>query len=207
MAFVSALPARLSDLGVTVSTGPVVDFRARDFLRDELDERSVPLLYPTHLSRDGIEWPKPGKKPNAITVAPQTTWSLVPTGNYVLLKRFTSKEEKKRIVARVLEKDRFPKYMLIGLENHLNYLHSSGHGLDADLAFGLAAYLNSTVVDVYFRQFNGHTQVNAGDLRMMRFPNVETLREIGRVAQEDRTLLYDQKRVDELVQFHHPLAA
>ena len=207
MEFVTALPARLSGLGVSASTGPVVDFRARDFLRDDLDERSVPLLYPTHLSREGIEWPKLGKKPNAIMVAPETTWSLVPTGNYVLLKRFTSKEEKKRIVARVLESDRFPKYMLVGLENHLNYLHSNGRGLDADLAFGLAAYLNSSVVDIYFRQFNGHTQVNAGDLRMMRFPSAATLREIGKTAQEDRTLLYDQKRVDELVQHHYPLAA
>lgn len=90
MEFVTALPARLSDLGVSVSTGPVVDFRARDFLREDLDERSVPLLYPAHFSREGIDWPKQGKKPNAIMVASETTWSLLPTGNYVLLKRFTA---------------------------------------------------------------------------------------------------------------------
>jgi adenine-specific DNA-methyltransferase len=207
MEFVTALPARLSDLGVVVSTGPVVDFRARDFLHEDLNATSVPLLFPANFSPDGIEWPKQGKKPNTIAVAAETMWSLVPTGNYVLMKRFTSKEEKKRLVARVLEKDRFPDYTLVGLENHLNYLHSGGHGLDSDLAFGLAAFLNSTVVDVYFRQFNGHTQVNAGDLRMMRFPAANALREIGKAAQEDRAVLYDQKRVDELVQHHYPLAA
>jgi adenine-specific DNA-methyltransferase len=207
MEFVTALPARLSDLGVSVSTGPVVDFRAKSFLRHELDARSVPLLYPTQFSPGGIEWPKPSKKPNAIVVAPETTWSLVPTGNYVLLKRFTSKEEKKRLVARVLEKDRLPNRTLVGLENHLNYLHSDGHGLDAHLAFGLAAFLNSTVVDVYFRQFNGHTQVNSGDLRMMRFPEATALREIGKATQEDRASLYDQKRIDELVRHYYPMAA
>jgi len=199
MAFVTRQPASLQGLGLNVSTGPVVDFRARDFLLDELNKQSVPLLYPGHLSREGIDWPKTGRKPNAIMVAPETTWSLLPTGNYVLTKRFTSKEEKRRIVARVLESDRFPKHRLVGLENHLNYFHSGGKGLDADLAFGLASYLNSTIVDLYFRQFNGHTQVNAGDLRMMRYPEVKELRLLGRAAQEDRASMYDQQRADELV--------
>jgi adenine-specific DNA-methyltransferase len=200
MRFVSSLPANLHKLCATVSTGPVVDFRARSFLLDELNEGSVPLLYPTHFSSEGIEWPKPGRKPNAIVVAPQTAWSLVPTGNYVLTKRFTSKEEKRRIVARVLECDRFPRCMFVGLENHLNYFHSAGRGFDADFAFGLAVFLNSTVVDVYFRQFNGHTQVNAGDLRMIRYPDKEKLQLLGRAAQADRAAMYNQQRVDELVQ-------
>jgi adenine-specific DNA-methyltransferase len=199
MAFVAGQPASLQALGLHVSTGPVVDFRAREFLLDELNKQSVPLLYPGHFSRGGIDWPKIGRKPNAIMVTPKTTWSLVPSGNYVLTKRFTSKEEKRRIVARVLESDRFPKHTLVGLENHLNYFHSNGKGLDADLAFGLAAYLNSTIVDLYFRQFNGHTQVNAGDLRMMRYPEVKNLRSLGQAAQEDRLSMYDQKRVDELM--------
>jgi adenine-specific DNA-methyltransferase len=199
MAFVTGQPASLERLGLNASTGPVVDFRAREFLLDEVSRRSVPLLYPGHFSREGIDWPKTGRKPNAIMVAPRTTWSLVPTGNYVLTKRFTSKEERRRIVARVLESDRFPKHTLVGLENHLNYFHSGGKGLDADLAFGLAAYLNSTIVDLYFRQFNGHTQVNAGDLRMMRYPGLQLLRLLGRAAQGDRASMYDQKRVDELV--------
>jgi len=199
MDFVTGLPATLRDLGVSVSTGPVVDFRARHFLLDEADKKSAPLLYPTHFSREGIEWPKSGKKPNAILAAPETMWSLMPTGNYVLTKRFTSKEERRRIVARVLESDRFPNHQLVGLENHLNYFHAGGKGLDTELAFGLAAYLNSTIVDVYFRQFNGHTQVNAGDLRMMRYPDAEKLRLLGKTAQEDRAAMYDQQSVDELV--------
>lgn len=199
MEFVSGLPSRLTTLGIAVSTGPVVDFRAKQFLLSELNERSVPLLYPTNLSHDEIEWPRRGKKPQAIVVAPETTWSLVPTGNYVLTKRFTSKEEKKRIVARVLEADHFPHYKLVGLENHLNYFHANGKGLDADLAFGLAAYLNSSVVDVYFRQFNGHTQVNAGDLRMMRYPDITKLRELGKAAQENRAAMYEQDWLDDLI--------
>jgi adenine-specific DNA-methyltransferase len=41
------------------------------------------------------------------------------------------------------------------------------------------AYLNSTFVDAYFRQFNGHTQVNATDLRNLRYPSVTQLERLG----------------------------
>lgn len=40
-------------------------------------------------------------------------------------------------------------------------------------------FLNSTLVDLYFRQFNGHTQVNATDLRSFRYPNEEQLLRLG----------------------------
>ena len=46
-------------------------------------------------------------------------------------------------------------------------------------AKGLAAYLNSTLVDAYFRQFSGHTQVNATDLRSLKYPDLATLNRIG----------------------------
>ena len=47
----------------------------------------------------------------------------------------------------------------------LNVLHRENAGLSEDLAKGLAVFLNSTAIDAYFRQFSGHTQVNAGDLQ------------------------------------------
>jgi adenine-specific DNA-methyltransferase len=199
MEFVTALPARLSELGLTVSTGPVVDFRARHDLFADVKENTVPLLYPAHFTPNGIEWPTQSRKPNAIADSPRTAWSLVPVGNYVLTKRFTSKEEKKRIVARILECSQFSAHPRIGLENHLNFFHTGGQGLDMDLCFGLAAYLNSTVVDVYFRQFNGHTQVNAGDLRMMRYPELAALQRLGAAVQEDRAAAYQQERIDQLM--------
>ena len=48
-----------------------------------------------------------------------------------------------------------------------------------DLARGLVAYLNSTFVDAYFRQFNGHTQVNATDLRNLKYPTRAQLEAFG----------------------------
>jgi adenine-specific DNA-methyltransferase len=67
----------------------------------------------------------------------------------------------------------------VAFENHLNVLHHGGGGLDRDLAHGLCWWLNSSLVDKFFRTFSGHTQANAADLRTLRFPAVETLRGLG----------------------------
>jgi hypothetical protein len=53
----SAIRYSLADIGVSVSTGPVVDFRLRDYLRDMPVPGTVPLLYPSHFSINRTEWP------------------------------------------------------------------------------------------------------------------------------------------------------
>ena len=169
----------LAKLGLTVSTGRVVDFRAKEFLREQTGADTVPLIYPCHFNGGFIHWPKEKtRKPNAIVSNEQTKELLVPAGVYVLVKRFTSKEERKRIVACIYDSQQIPA-QLVGFENHLNYFHFNGQGLSMALAKGLAAFLNSTVVDVYFRQFNGHTQVNATDLRSLRYPTKAELEKLG----------------------------
>ena len=60
---------------------------------------------------------------------------------------------------------------MLGFENHLNVFHEDKRGLPENLAHGLAAFLNTTAVDDHFRRFNGHTQVNATDLRLMKYPS------------------------------------
>src|SRR5690348_17119386 len=168
--FFSALSCSLADVGLSVSTGPVVDFRLRDSLSRGPVQDSVPLLYPAHLSAGAVNWPRfDTKKPNAIRVDDASRPWLISNSNYVLVKRFSSKEERRRVVATVYNGS-LPGD-LIGLENHLNYFHENGNGLDLTLARGLARFLNSTLVDNYFRQFSGHTQVNSTDLRNLRYPS------------------------------------
>ncbi len=164
-AIMDRLLASLPELGLSVSTGRVVDFRAKEFLRRQPERDTAPPIYPCHSNGGFVHWPKEKpRKPSAIVSNEQTRELLVPAGIYVLVKRFTAKEERKRIVACIYDSHQIHA-PLVGFENHLNYFHVNGHGLPMSLAKGLAAFLNSTVVDVYFRQFNGHTQVNATDLR------------------------------------------
>lgn len=191
------LHATLSSLGVTVSTGRVVDFRLKDALRMIPEKGTVPLLYPCHFNGGTVHWPKlDARKPNAILDNNETRPWLVKSGVYLLTKRFTSKEERRRLVAYLFDpKD--VKEEWLGFENHLNYFHANGHGLDKNLAVGLFVFLNSTVVDQYFRRFSGHTQVNATDLRKLAYPDRETLRAMGSVLEE---LDQPQDEIDKLVE-------
>jgi len=174
-----ALPSTLRDIGIEVSTGRVVDFRSKRYLRSGAEAGTVPLIYPMNLRDGAVVWPgKNTRKPVAIVNGPSTSDLLVPTGTYVLVKRFTTKEEKRRLVATVFKEDDVP-YDRVGFENHLNYYHSGRGGLPPDMARGIAAFLNSTYTDEYFRQFNGHTQVNAADLRNLRYPPANTLMALG----------------------------
>lgn len=172
----------LVDLGLKVSTGPVVDFRLKDHLRQAPELGSVPILYPMHFAGKAVTWPVPeGKKANAIMVNDDTMGWLMPNGFYCVVRRFSSKEERRRIVANVIRPDDFPDGTeFLGLENHVNVFNEKRRGLSELLAYGMAAYMNTTAVDEAFRRFSGHTQVNAGDLKTMRYPSRGVLEELGR---------------------------
>lgn len=180
----------LKETGLEVSTGPVVDFRLKEFLLKNSAKNSAPLLYASHFVNGNLAWPRAdGKKPNAIALLPETEKWLYPNnGFYTVVRRFSSKEERRRIVAYVVDPKCFPRMSKIGFENHLNVFHRGKHGLDEVTARGLAVYLNSTALDDYFRRFSGHTQVNATDLRNMPYPPPSALARLGRWAKKQSGL-------------------
>jgi adenine-specific DNA-methyltransferase len=187
----------LNKLGLSVSTGRVVDFRAREHLKQFPQQDTVPLIYPCHFANGFINWPvESGKKPNAIESSAETSDLLVEAGFYVLTKRFSSKEQQRRVMAAIYDPARIDA-CLVGFENHLNYFHKQGKGLLADLAKGLALYLNSTVADRYFRLFSGHTQVNATDLRKMPYPTHEQLLRLGAYVEET---MPNQEAIDAIIE-------
>lgn len=192
-----ALAGRLELLGLQVSTGRVVDFRVKELLLDMPEAGAVPLIYPSHFSKGAIAWPRvDSKKPNALRRAGEVENQLNPTGTYVLVKRLSSKEERRRVVAAVFTPSAAPGEF-VAFENHLNYFHCRGRGIPHVLARGLSAYLNSTLVDSYFRQFNGHTQVNATDLRKLPYPSAEQMEQIARRIEGDQP---SQSELDDIVE-------
>ncbi len=169
----------LDDLGIDVSTGPIVEFRQRDNIRKNPSEYTFPLIYPAHFENGFVKWPDiRGRKPNAILEDDENRRLLFENGWYVLTRRFSSKEERRRIIAVLHTPERVPGEK-VGFENHLNVFHRQKEGLPPSLAKGLAVYLNATLVDRYFRLFSGHTQVNATDLRALHYPDTETLIHLG----------------------------
>ncbi len=194
---ISSLKLKLSDIGVNVSTGKIVDFRIKPNLADSNNYNIAPLFYPFHFFNGKIEWPvNSSKKKEAVFITPRTESDLIKSGYYVFCKRFSSKEEKKRITAVLFDHTKF-NCELIGVENHLNYFHINNNPLSKSLALGLTIYLNSTLVDQYFRLFNGHTQVNADDLRFLYYPTIEQLNSIGKYFTDE---LPSQEEIDSIIE-------
>lgn len=188
----AAIRYSLSDLKINVSTGPVVDFRVKEHLCEMPEADTVPLLYPGHFNSRGSEWPKQGtKKPNAIRRNSKTEKWLYPNGFYCVVRRFSSKEEKRRVVANVVDPYKFAHAQVLGFENHLNIFHENRQGLPKALAFGIAVFLNTTAIDELFRTFNGHTQVNATDLKRIKYPSRDTLVALGKWALEQAEITQD----------------
>jgi len=193
-----SLPSSLMDLNIAVSTGKVVEFRVRDNLKVIPEPGDAPLIRPNHLIGNQIHWPNAQiqTKPNAVRVSAKSEKLLLPNGTYVVVKRLTAKEEARRVRAAVCDPSAVPGTQ-IAFENHLNVFHRENRGLPNDIAHGLVSYLNSSFVDLYVRQFNGHTQVNATDLRHLRYPSLRALAELGAVAL--RTQPQGQEDLDNIV--------
>ncbi len=185
----------LEELGLSVSTGPVVDFRQREFLTNDHSEKTAPLIYTANLDKF-INWPIKSRKPNSIIINDQTAPYLWENkGYFIVIKRFSSKEEKRRIVASIY--DSSIDCELIGFDNKLNIIHKNKVGIDRETALGLYVYLNSTLLDRYYRQFGGHTQINAGDLRALKYPTNDELINLGKGI-EDIDLT--QQQIDDILE-------
>jgi adenine-specific DNA-methyltransferase len=177
----------LKQLGVTVSTGPVVDFRLKNHLRSSASDDDAPLLYPGHFVGGFLSWPRRDfKKANGIAINEETQRWLFPPGHYVAVKRFTAKEEPKRVVAMLVDPALLPK-LSYGFENHLNIYHENRGPLPEDLAKGLVVFLNTQAVEDWFREFNGHTQVNATDLRSLSYPTRDELISLGQLQDASKS--------------------
>ena len=143
---------------------------------------AVPLLHPHNVKPFATPWPLARRgKHIAFACCDRSLRLLVPTKNYVLLKRFSSKEEKRRLTAGCLLKADVP-YPYVGIENHVNYIYHAERDLSEDEVYGIAAMFNSALIDRYFRTISGTTQVNATEIRAMRFPDLGLLSKIGKQA-------------------------
>lgn len=192
----------LASYGLKVSTGPVVAFRAKQHISEKASTRSVPLLWMQHVHHMQIKWPI-NKKQEHIAVNGESAWMLVPNDNMVVMRRFSPKEDERRVTAAPYLARTLPG-AVIGLENHTNYIYRPGGQLSANEARGLATFLNSYIVDQYFRTVAGNTQVNATDLRKLPLPSLEVIQAIGRVVRKGITLDDIDSAIDRVLSAEQP---
>jgi adenine-specific DNA-methyltransferase len=173
---------------MNISTGPVVPFRATEFL-DQVgtpSENYAPLIWMNHVLAMQVTFPIDTRKPQYIRLAATRKSLLLPNRNYVLLRRFSAKEETRRLVAAPWFKSTVHS-SLVGIENHLNYIYSMRDEMNEDEVLGLAALLNTELLDTYFRVSSGNTQVSATELRAMPLPALEIIVSIGQRVRKKTT--------------------
>lgn len=160
--------------GLRMKTGLIVDFRTRDVLRNDADKpNTYPLLYSQHIKNGKIVWPV-GKENEYICTNRKSY--LQENTNYVLVKRFTAKEERRRLQCGIYLKKEHPNYKYISTQNKVNYILCK----EEDEALGVYCLLNSTIYDLYYRILNGSTQVNSTEINNMPVPDKHTILEMGK---------------------------
>jgi adenine-specific DNA-methyltransferase len=190
----------LRQYDIQISTGPVVSFRATQYLFEHYQNGTVflvPLYQLTNTAKMHFEWPVTKRnKPQYIQLCEETKSLLLPNKYYVFLRRFSAKDDKSRLVATPYFVD-ITQAEYIGIENHLNYIYRPKGHLERNEILGLAALLNSNLFDTFFRTFNGNINVSATELREMPLPPLEDIKQIGNQIK----LLNDfsQSRVDEII--------
>jgi adenine-specific DNA-methyltransferase len=175
----------LKSYDIEISTGPVVDFRSAELIEIRKTNKTVPLMWLHNVEPMRVTWPKEkgynGKKKGQYIIKNEDSVKrLVPNRNYVLLRRFSSKEDNQRLVAAPYFKKMNPEVSALGVENHLNYIYHKTEELKDHETIGIAALLNSRLFDLYFRTFNGNINVSATELRDFPLPSFSLISILGR---------------------------
>ena len=119
-----------------------------------------------------------GNKPSYIVNSEDSRKVLLKNKNYILLRRFSSKDDKSRLVCCPYFSSGFETEM-IGIENHINYIHRPNGDLSESEIWGVSALFSSSLFDTYFRTFNGNTQVGASELKQIKMPPLSDIILIG----------------------------
>lgn len=174
----------LPDIGLKMKTGLTVDFRCRELLCDTKLENTVPLFYSQHIKNGRVVFPalKPGE------YIKTTQKSLLQDNtNLLFIKRFTSKEERRRLQPAIYLADEFNEYSYISTQNKINFI-TGNKILKPEQVYGLYVLFNSKLYDDYYRILNGSTQVNSTEINAIPVPSLNIIEKMGNELMAQQSL-------------------
>ncbi|AUR51415.1 Eco57I restriction-modification methylase domain-containing protein [Aquella oligotrophica] len=169
---------KLSDFDIKVSTGRVVYFRAKEFLLPEDSEncQKVPLIWLHNVNNMLFDWPLNYKQCHQYLKLDAKSQRLtIPNGNYIFVRRFSSKDDKHRLIAAPYINNN-PEFPALGIENRVNYLYKANGMFTPEEVMGLSELLNSEIYNQYFHTFSGSLNISATELRELSIPNFEEIK-------------------------------
>lgn len=185
LSILNKLKNTLPSIGLKMHTGLTVDFRNRELLHDDECEGSSPILYSQHIKSGRVVFPI---EKDCQYILTDQKGLLQKNKNYLLCKRFTAKEEKRRLQCGIYLSEDYPKYKNISTQNKINFIDSKNTDMSKELTFGLYTLFNSTLYDNYYRILNGSTQVNSTEINTMPVPPINVIENFGNSLLEKNDL-------------------
>lgn len=167
----------LPTIGLRMKTGLTVDFRSREYLRNEPGDGIVPLFYSQHIQGGKVVFPIQKEDEYIIT---ERSGFIQRNKNYLLVKRFTAKEERRRLQCGIYLASSQPDYEYVSTQNKVNFIEGLNQDLTDEQVHGLYVLFNSTLYDQYYRILNGSTQVNSTEVNAMPVPPLLLIERLGR---------------------------
>ena len=166
----------LPSIGLRMKTGLTVDYRNREALRDSAEENAVPLFYSQHIRDGKVVFPVGREHEYIVT---EQSGLRQQNTNYLFVKRFTAKEERRRLQCGVYLAQKHPQYTEISTQNKINFI-CGVRELSECVVYGLYVLFNSTLYDCYYRILNGSTQVNSTEINTMPVPPLSAIEAMGK---------------------------
>ena len=167
----------LPSIGLKMKTGLTVDFRNRDILRNEKEDGAIPLFYSQHIKNGMVTFPISKEAEYVVTEQKGLRQA---NKNYLFVKRFTAKEEKRRLQCGMYLAKKFSEYDSISTQNKINFIDGLTTEISECLLYGLYVIFNSSLYDKYYRILNGSTQVNSTEINNMPIPELDIIQMLGR---------------------------
>ncbi len=168
----------LPSIGMRMKTGLTVDFRNRELLRDEPEDNTVPIFYSQHIKDGRVYFPI---NKEAEYILDKQPGLIQKNKNYLFVKRFTSKEENRRLQCGIYLAREYSGFERISTQNKINFIDSTDNDeLSEEVVFGLYTLLNSSYYDKYYRILNGSTQVNSSEVNSMPVPPLNKIITMGK---------------------------
>ncbi len=175
----------LPDIGLKMKTGLTVDFRNREILRNDAEEGAIPLFYAQHIKQGEVQFPIQKEHEYVVT---EQKGLMQDNRNYLFVKRFTAKEERRRLQCGVYLSKKYPQYKKISTQNKINFVDGLIIEMSECLVYGLYVIFNSTLYDEYYRILNGSTQVNSTEINAMPVPDLDSIQEMGRELMKSKDM-------------------
>lgn len=178
IASLSKMSTRLSDLGFTVSTGPLVWNRHKKQLKSMKTINVTPLIWAESILANKFKFSSERKNHVPYILVKKNQPHLFTYKSCVLLQRTTAKEQHRRLICAVLPQEFINKNGGVVIENHLNMISKSDLKESCISVRTIATLLNTATVDRAFRGISGSVAVSAYELNALPLPSLENIIEL-----------------------------